>query len=86
MDRPAGQNSSLLGRRLPAGGTARDLGTAEARAPRQGRLWLAPAAAVLIMGGAALAAAVLIAGGALAPYTCVTPLLSGRRGGFSAAS
>jgi DHA1 family inner membrane transport protein len=41
---------------------------AEVRALRQGRLWLALAAAVLIMGGV------------LATYTYITPLLTGRSG------
>ncbi len=62
--------AAVVGRFVPAttGQAAGVSVRAEVRALRQGRLWLALAAAVLIMGGV------------LAAYTYVTPLLTGRAG------
>ncbi|MFH9662493.1 MFS transporter [Streptomyces sp. NPDC017248] len=61
--------AALVGRFIPAATQRADVSVrAEIRALRQGRLWLALAAAVLIMGGV------------LAAYTYITPLLTGRAG------
>ncbi|MET7683288.1 MFS transporter [Streptomyces sp. NPDC005423] len=59
----------FIGRFVPDAGRSAEVSVrAEARALRQGRLWLALAAAVLIMGGV------------LATYTYITPLLTDRAG------
>ncbi|MEV7121202.1 MFS transporter [Kitasatospora griseola] len=61
--------ASTVGRLVPDTGRRAEVSVrAEVRALRQGRLWLALAAAVLIMGGV------------LATYTFITPLLTGRAG------
>ncbi|MFE4481397.1 MULTISPECIES: MFS transporter [Streptomycetaceae] len=61
--------ASTVGRLVPDTGHRAEVSArAEVRALRQGRLWLALAAAVLIMGGV------------LATYTYITPLLTGRAG------
>ncbi|MDQ1006783.1 putative MFS family arabinose efflux permease [Streptomyces sp. V4I23] len=61
--------AAFVGRFLPTIGQRADVSVrAEVRALRQGRLWLALTAAVLIMGGV------------LATYTYITPLLTDRAG------
>ncbi|AJF68989.1 MFS transporter [Streptomyces vietnamensis] len=65
----AGLAAVLVGRFVPAAEQRAEISVrAEVRALRQGRLWLALAAAVLIMGGV------------LATYTYITPLLTDRAG------
>ncbi|MEV5786432.1 MFS transporter [Streptomyces sp. NPDC052287] len=65
----AGLAALFVGRFIPAIKQRAEISVrAEVRALRQGRLWLALAAAVLIMGGV------------LATYTYITPLLTGRAG------
>ncbi|WP_228990012.1 MFS transporter [Streptomyces sp. DH8] len=65
----AGLAAVYVGRFLPATQQRAEVSVrAEVRALRQGRLWLALAAAVLIMGGV------------LATYTYITPLLTDRAG------
>ncbi|MFB0620322.1 MFS transporter [Streptomyces sp. AGS-58] len=65
----AGLASVFVGRFIPATGQRAEMSVrAEVGALRQGRLWLALAAAVLIMGGV------------LATYTYITPLLIDRAG------
>ncbi|THC47347.1 MFS transporter [Streptomyces sp. A1499] len=65
----AGLAAVYVGRFLPAPQQRAEVSVrAEVRALRQGRLWLALAAAVLIMGGV------------LATYTYITPLLTDRAG------
>ncbi|WP_329493633.1 MFS transporter [Kitasatospora herbaricolor] len=61
--------ASIVARLVPDTGRRAEVSVrAEVRPLRQGRLWLALAAAVLIMGGV------------LATYTYITPLLTGRAG------
>ncbi|MGW2642433.1 MFS transporter [Streptomyces sp. NPDC001348] len=65
----AGLAAAFVGRFLPAAEQRTEVSVrAEIRALRQGRLWLALSAAVLIMGGV------------LATYTYITPLLTDRAG------
>ncbi|MFF0161114.1 MFS transporter [Streptomyces sp. NPDC005263] len=64
----SGLAAVFIGRFIPARQRAEVSIRAEVRALRQGRLWLALAAAMLIMGGV------------LATYTYVTPLLTDRAG------
>ncbi|MFI1760387.1 MFS transporter [Streptomyces sp. NPDC020571] len=65
----AGFAAVFVGRFIPKAKQHAEMSVrAEVRALRQGRLWLALAAAVLIMGGV------------LAAYTYITPLLTGRAG------
>ncbi|MEU5667740.1 MFS transporter [Streptomyces longwoodensis] len=65
----AGLASVFVGRFIPAAGQRAEMSVrAEVGALRQGRLWLALAAAALIMGGV------------LATYTYITPLLTDRVG------